>query len=129
MNIRQDETLRSFLFIIAKNLIINAYRSRLNSKVYEEYIIYSDKCSIDDTLYKMEYDEFYKQLQKAIQKLSVTQQKVVVLSRIKQLSNKEIAEKLSLSEQTVKNQLSLGLKALQLKLDKLLMLCILFFIN
>ena len=129
MNIRQDETLHSLLFIMAKHLLINAYRSKLNSKTYEEYIIYSDKCSIDDTSSRMEYDEFVKQLHKAIKKLSVTQQKVVALSRIEQLSNKEIAEKLSLSEQTVKNQLSVGLKALRLKLDKLLIFFILFFIN
>jgi len=129
MNIRQDETLRSLLFIMAKHLLINAYRSKLNSKVYEEYIIYSDKCTVDDTSYRLEYDEFVKQFRKAIKKLSLTQQKVVVLSRIKQLSNKEIAEKLSLSEQTVKNQLSVGLKALREKFGKLLMLFILFFIN
>ena len=129
MNIRQDETLRSLLFIMAKHLLINAYRSKLNSKVYEEYIIYSDKCTIDDTSYRLEYDEFVKQLHKSIKKLSATQQKVVALSRLKQLPNKEIAEKLSLSEQTVKNQLSAGLKALRMTLEKLLILCILFFIN
>jgi len=129
MNIRQEETLHSLLFIMAKHLLINAYRSKLNSKVYEEYIVYLDKCSVDETSFRLEYDEFVKQLHKEIKKLSATQQKVITLSRIKQLSNKEVAEKLSLSEQTVKNQLSVGLKALRLKLDKLLILCILFFIN
>jgi len=127
MNIRQEETLRSLLFITAKHLLINAYRSKLNSSIYEEYIIHLDTFSVDDTSHKPEYDEFVKQLHKAIKKLSVTQQKVVVLSRIKQLSNKEIAEKLSLSEQTVKNQLSIGIKALRAKLSKLLILYILFF--
>lgn len=127
MNIRQDETLSSLLFIMAKRRLINAYHSKLNSITFEEYIIYSDECSVNDSLYRMEYDEFVKQLHKAIKKLSATQQKVVFLSRIKQLSNKEIAEKLSLSEQTIKNQLSLGLKALRVILKKMLMLCMLLF--
>ena len=42
---------------------------------------------------------------------------------------KEIAEKLSLSEQTVKNQLSLGLKTLKEKLNKIWLLLMLLFIN
>jgi RNA polymerase sigma-70 factor (ECF subfamily) len=128
-NIRQEETLRSLLFIMAKHFLINSYRSKLNNKTYKEYIIYLNKSSIDNISNKLEYDEFVKQFHKAMKKLSVTQQKVVALSRIKQLSNKEIAEELSLSEQTVKNQLSIGLKALRIKLYKLLILFILFFIN
>mgnify|MGYP000569644088 CR=1 FL=1 len=47
----------------------------------------------------------------------------------KEPTNKEIAEKLSLSEQTVKNQLSLGLKTLKEKLNKIWLLLMLLFIN
>jgi RNA polymerase sigma-70 factor (ECF subfamily) len=50
---------------------------------------------------------------------------VIILSKIKEFSNKEIAEKLALSEQTVKNSLSVGLKYLKEAIRKL----ILIFIN
>ena len=64
-----------------------------------------------------------------MQTLPATQQRVIYLSRIEGLSHKEIAEKLSLNEQTVKNQLSLGLKALREKMDNLLWLFLLLFIK
>ena len=108
--IRQNETLRSLLFIMAKHQLINAYRSKVNHPVYEEFIDYKDTLSVEDAHTRLEYNEFKQAFQKAIDSLPDTQRKVISLSRIHQLSNKEIAEKLSLSEQTVKNQISLGLK-------------------
>lgn len=129
INIRQDETLRSLLFIMAKHRLINAYRQRINHPIYEEYIYHIDTLSTEDTHYKLEYNEFLFRFLKTIEKLPDTQQKVIRLSRFKQLSNKEIAEKLSLSEQTVKNQLSLGLKTLKEKLNKIWLLLMLLFIN
>ena len=97
--------------------------------VHEEYIYHIDTLSTEDTHYKLEYNEFLFRFLKTIEKLPDTQQKVIRLSRFKQLSNKEIAEKLSLSEQTVKNQLSLGLKTLKEKLNKIWLLLMLLFIN
>ncbi len=129
MKIRQNETLRSLLFIMAKHHLINAYRFKINHPVYEEYVNYMDILSTEDAHYKLEYNEFVLRLRKTIKTLPVTQQKVIHLSRLQQLSNKEIAEKLSLSEQTVKNQLSLGLKSLKEKLNKILLLTMLLFIN
>lgn len=127
--IRQNETLRSLLFIMAKHQLINAYRSKVNHPVYEEFIDYKDTLSVEDAHTRLEYNEFKQAFQKAIDSLPDTQKKVISLSRIHQLSNKEIAEKLSLSEQTVKNQISLGLKVLKEKLNKILWIILLLFIN
>ena len=118
--IKQDDTLRSLLFIMAKHHLINAYRTRLLQPVYEDYLEYTEALSVDDTHHKVEYDEFVRQVRKAIETLPATQQKVIALSRFQQLSNKEIANKLSLSEQTVKNQLSLGIKSLKEKLGRIM---------
>lgn len=127
--IRQNETLHSLLFIMAKHHLINAYRSKLNHPVYEEFVHYQDTLSVEDTPQHMEYKEFMQGFQKAMDLLPDTQRKVISMSRIHQLSNKEIAEKLSLSEQTVKNQLSLGLKTLREKLNKILWFVLLLFVN
>lgn len=66
----------------------------------------------------MEYDEFMKQLDECISQLPKAQQQIIRLSKFEQLANKDIAEQLNYSEQTVKNQLSMGLKQLKSLLQK-----------
>jgi RNA polymerase sigma-70 factor (ECF subfamily) len=128
-HIKVDRTLRSLLFIMTKHHIINAFRSRINQPVYEEYINCKEMISCDDAGQQLEYQEFVSKFKKAVQTLPVTQQKVIILSKIKALSNKEIAEALALSEQTVKNSLSVGLKKLKEVIGKLYFLYALIFIN
>lgn len=112
-DIRQEETVQSLLFIMAKHMLINAYRAKVNHPIFEEYVEYIQPSSVESTGYHIEYIDFVKIIDAAIQKLPVTQQEVIKMSRFHHLANKEIAQKLSLSEQTVKNQLSVGLKTLQ----------------
>lgn len=128
--IKQTETLRPLLFVMAKHKLINAYRTRINQPVYEDYINYANTLGAKDQDDRLEYEDFLKSFQKALSSLPVTQQEVIRLSRLEQLSNKVIAQQLSLSEQTVKNQLSLGLKRLkELLADKHLYLLMLLFAN
>jgi RNA polymerase sigma-70 factor (ECF subfamily) len=129
MHIRQEDTLRSLLFIMAKHQMISAFRSKINQPVYEEYVCYKEAMSVDGADRKSEYHEFVKKFKKALQTLPDTQRKVIVLSKIKEFSNKKIAEKLALSEQTVKNSLSAGLKKLRIELDKGYFLQVLLFVN
>lgn len=120
-SIRQEETLRSLLFIMAKHHLINAYRAQVNNLVFEEYVAHQEELvATDSAAGHMEYTEFLTQLKKALKSLPPTQQKVIELSRLHGLSNKDIATRLNLSEQTVRNQLSLGLKTLRSLLDKTL---------
>ncbi|MDR1814539.1 MAG: RNA polymerase sigma-70 factor [Tannerella sp.] len=121
--IRQDETLRPLLFKIAHNSLINAYKSTLNSPIYEDYVNYTDTLADDDNYHRLEYKEFVEQVKKVMSRLPETQRKVIELSRFEGLTNAEVAERLSLSMQTVKNQLSLGLKALKAMLAKIAPLC------
>lgn len=122
--IRQEETLRSLLFTISKHRVINAYRSTLNSPVYEDYVDYQNELSAGEDYDKVEYEQYVKIIKEAIRHLPPTQQRIIDLSRFSQLSNKEIAKRLSLSEQTVKNQLSIGLKTLRERLAKVLLLSV-----
>ncbi len=127
--IRQEDTLRSLLFIMTKHQLINAFRARVNQPVYEEYVEYREVMAESDPQLLLEYQDFLKRFKTAMKALPETQQKVITLSKLWQLSNKEIAEKLSLSEQTVKNQLSIGLKMLRQELVGASPLCILLFVN
>ena len=129
-NIRQEETLRSLLFIMSKHQLINAYRARINSPMYEDYVKYQDHISTEEQGQSLEYEEYVNQLKVALHKLTITQRQVIEMSKLKQLTNKEIAIELELSEQTVKNQLSLGLKKLREELGKMpILFWLLFSVN
>lgn len=100
--IKQEDSLKSLLFTIAKHLLINAFRSKVNQQIYEDYVEYANELSTNDTTNRIEYNEFLKAVEQNIATLPNTQQKVIKLSRFEHLSNKEIAERMQLSEQTVK---------------------------
>jgi RNA polymerase sigma-70 factor (ECF subfamily) len=127
--IRQEDTLCSLLFIMTKHHLISAFRSKINQPAYEEYMNCKETMSMDDAGQQLEYRDFIAKFKKALHTLPTTQQKVIVLSKMKAFSNKEIAEELALSEQTVKNSLSVGLKKLKEEMGKLYFLYILIFIN
>lgn len=118
-SIRQEETLRSLLFIIAKHYLINAYRANVNSPAYEEYVACRAEPAPGAYSCPLEYEDFLRKLRAALRKLPPAQRKIIELSRLKGLSNKEVAEEAGVSEQTVKNQLSQGLKSLREELDKI----------
>lgn len=120
--IRQEETLSSLLYTMSKHYVINAYRATVNSPVYEDYVAYQNELSTSEDHYRLDYELYMKTIKNAIKQLPLTQQRVISLSRFSLLSNQEIAERLSLSEQTVKNQLSLGLKTLRMLLEKMSLL-------
>lgn len=128
--IRQEDTLRSLLFIMTKNYLINAFRSRVNQPIYEDFIKYGEKITVNDTSQHLEFEEFAQKFTKLIKTLPATQQRVITMSKIQELSNKQIAEKLSLSEQTVKNQISMALKTLKKHIVELnWFLYLLLFVN
>lgn len=119
-DIRQEETLRSLLFTMSKHRVINAWRATLNSSVYEDYVNYRCGYVENEGCRRVEYEEYVRVLKAAIARLPSTQRQVIRLSRFALLSNKEIAQRLSLSEQTVRNQLSMGLKTLRALLGEAL---------
>lgn len=114
-NILNGELLNAFIFRIAKNQIINRYKSCLRSAVYEEYVEYCNdiRFSVADAAVPLEYDDFCKRLNKAMESLTDTQRKAVDYVKIQNFTIKEAAEKLRLKEQTVKNAVTAGLKTLR----------------
>lgn len=125
--IRQENSLKSLLFTIARNYLINAYRHTLNSPEFAAYVELYGAIADDEASAKVEYDDFVKRLHIEISRLPDTQQQVVKLSKIEGLNDQEIAHQLGLSYQTVRNQLSLALKTLRQRLLPIsFLLCFLF---
>lgn len=128
-NIKQADTLSPLLFIIAKHHLINAFRAKVNQPVHKSYVDYKEEASTNDADLHMEYMEFVTEFKEAVQTLSPTMREVVTLSKIHELSNKEIAEKLGLNDQTIRNSLSAGLKKLKEVLGKTYLPEILLFVK
>lgn len=76
---------------------------------------------------KLEYNELLIRLEDSVNKLPSRCREVYNLSRVEQLSHKEIAAKLNLSTKTVENQLTIALRKLRSGLGRLLALFFLIF--
>ena len=75
----------------------------------------------------LQNEDIRKVLEEAINKLPERCREVFVLSKVEELSNKDIAEKLNISVKTVEVQMTKALSRLREELEWLL--CIIFFVN
>lgn len=106
--------LKGFIFAIARYRIIDTLRRQMNQPRFEEYIEHltdePEDLSPEDI---MMYDEFVGRLSAAKEHLTPRERQIYELSRDNHLTNRQIADMLGISEQTVKNHLSGALKALR----------------
>lgn len=110
--------LKGFLFSIARYRIIDTLRQQMNEPKFEEYI---EHCAEESTDISPEdiimYEEFLVLVAGAKEKLTSRERQIYELSRDSLLSNRQIAEKLGISEQTVKNHLSAALRSLRASIN------------
>jgi len=110
-------SLQSFLFGILRHRIIDKIRKNI---VREDYAaVYQ---SLNNTFFEnagreLEFKDLLQTVAKSLDELPPRVKEIYKLSREEGLSNREIAEKLNLSEQTVKNQLTVALKHLRKALN------------
>ncbi len=118
-NLKNHTTLGPFLLASTRNRMLNEIRKKVNSPIFEEYVAVRELMSDSSASGQAEYADVRRAVLEAISSLPSTQRNVVTLSRLGSLSNREIMDRLGLSEQTVKNALYLGLKTLRQKLSGL----------
>ena len=93
----------------------------------ENYLeIKKEVVSAEDVEAKYDFDLFLKELETAKQKLTPRQKEIFTLNKEYNLSITEIASRLSITEQVVRNQLSAALKVLRRELSNYSYLFILF---
>jgi len=111
--------LKSYLFSIVRHRIIDKIRKNITREEYAsmaQSLIVSGHDSADK---QVEAKELQQTIEKSLSQLPPRVKEIYKLSRDEGLSNHEIAEKLNLSEQTVKNQLSAALKHLRSSLSNI----------
>ncbi|WP_291591980.1 RNA polymerase sigma factor [Bacteroides sp.] len=115
---------KSYLFKIARNLIIDEFRRRLNEPLFEDYLDYCEEAALSaptEIERKLDFDLFVEELTRAKEKLTLRQREIFELSKEEGLTSSEIADKLGISEQTVYNQLSTSLRILKKEISSTLL--------
>lgn len=105
--------LKAFLYRSAKNACLDFLKvnGRVNSRNTQFFLDHGD--TQESYLHEIIRAEVLRELHEAIRMLPAQAGRIISMSYLEGLSNQEIAEKLELSVQTVKNQKSRGLSILK----------------
>lgn len=122
-------SLKNFLFTMAKNYILNLIRNE-NTALEKQYEIAQQVLGYEDDLVeKLERREQMSLFYQAIAKLPEQKKRICVMKIREEMSNKEIAERLNVSINTVKTHYAEALKLLRRELLKLLMIIIILMLS
>ena len=120
-------SLKNYLFTMTKNYVLNVIRNE-NSAIEKQYELAQRTSEYEeDFVEKFENRERMDIFYKALDKLPEQKREICLLKLREELSNKEIAERMNLSVNTIKTHYSEALKLLRIHLKKMLMI-ILFLI-
>lgn len=114
-----SQSLSTLLFSIAYRRRIDFFRHILSLPIYEDYQSWQNELTTEDR-YNIEYKEFCDIFRKALDSLQERPREIITMSRLQGRSYKEIAEKLNISEKTVRNISSNALKSLKQALKQML---------
>lgn len=106
--------IRPYLFYIARNKVVDYFRKHATRAEYATlHGQLHQQAAVDNPLKSIEAKDLYQHIELLIDNLPARTREIFRMSRHEQLSTGEIADKLGLSEQTVKNQLTTALKYLR----------------
>lgn len=118
--IAEKYTLIAYLYASLRNRIINLIaRQKVSTKYLESFNQYLVEFCNNDTDFLVRQADLQQLIEEEIAGLNPKTRKVFELSRQSNLSRKEIAEKLDISEETVKSHMHSALKVLKMKLGDL----------
>ncbi|MCP9612233.1 RNA polymerase sigma-70 factor [Coprobacter tertius] len=122
--LRVGVNLKNYLFTMTKNHVLNQIRDN-NTALTKNYEITQRETNYDDNLIeKLENKELMCLFYKAINLLPSQKRDICLMKVSDELSNKDIADKLGLSVNTIKTHYSEALKLLRLNLSKMLIIVI-----
>ena len=113
VNLRIERNLEAYLFAMVRHRVIDKIRKNISHERYAAMLSALEVSQHPDVEQKIALDELDKKFRKSIDELSPRVKEIFLLSRNEELSIQEIALKLYLSEQTVKNQITYALKHLR----------------
>jgi len=124
--LKVDRSLEAYVFTLVRHRIIDKIRKNITRKGYADMVLALDANYQAEIEQQITVKEIKQHIEGTLEKLSPRVREIYHLSRENNLSITEIAEKLKLSEQTVKNQLTSALKHLRTSLKNLSVFAFLF---
>ncbi len=115
-----NTSVKSYIFKSVRNKCLDILKHRKIKNDYARRVMSEQEPSDEVTWDTYVESELYLILIREIEKLPPECQKIFRYSRIRNLTNREIAEKLDISVKTVENQISKALKILRIALKEYL---------
>jgi RNA polymerase sigma-70 factor (ECF subfamily) len=126
-DLQLDVSLNAYLYASTRNKILNLFAKEKVKTNYVHTLEVQLKKGENITDHKLRERLLNEKIEEGIAQLPKKMRQVFEMSRKENLSYKEIADELQLSDKTVKKQVSNAIKILRLKLDVLLSLLIICF--
>lgn len=123
------DNLSNYLFAALKYKIINYIHREMSRRAYLESQALPHEKAINSTEETVFLDDLNDALDREIKKLPSKRQRIFRLYRQENLSMKQVAAQLGISEKTVENQLSKAFKMLKLSLRQFLVLAYLILLH
>jgi len=108
-----SNSIKSLLYKMAKDSLFDYYRKNKVANKYLERLKLDFSANTPDEI--LEYKELQEQYEKSLATLGEKQRTVFLMSRMENLTYKEIAERLSISIKAVEKRMSQALKVLKQK--------------
>ncbi|QQT24276.1 sigma-70 family RNA polymerase sigma factor [Sphingobacterium spiritivorum] len=112
------------IFCIARTTLLDVVKEERKRQIIVEIRHMQDEVPTPSELYRLK--EMNVNYKRAVERMPASRREVFLLSRLENLSYKEIADRLSISPKTVENHIALALKALK---KTLFILYIIFFLK
>lgn len=111
---------KSYLFRVSYNLIIKETKRQIQHPLMDDYVEIANNLSVSEqcVTQSMDFDAFIRDYNEAKKKLTPRQLEIFTMSKEQECSIKEIAERLLIAEQSVKNQLAAATKIIKTDLQK-----------
>lgn len=126
--LKEHLPLKGFLFTSMKHYLLNAIRKHKNEILKHTVYVQHQEIALNDTENIINYAQSQQLIQQGINTLSAKKKEIIALSLYEGLSNQEIADKLNLSEHTVRSQISQSNKLLRAFLEKIICLLLICFL-
>lgn len=125
--INPEKDFQSYLFSIAKHLVLDHLKSAVNRKLYYVSEHFHQDLLVDEGVDTSISENAEEKLMRLIDQIPERRRAIFCLSRFEGLSYKQIAERLNISENTVDSQIRNALAFLRKEFRKMVVLAFLYF--